>query len=156
MLHFGIGSPAEFDVIATDYSFGRRLLNTNLRYRKLEADYIKTKLDIDFRRLLYVDHHAAHAASVFYPSPFEEAAVLVVDGVGSEGNTNSLELGAGPGAATGGAATDWVSASSTQSSRGAFSALALAKKARPWAWRRSASGTDRTAGCSISTRATTA
>ena len=30
---------------------------------------------------------------MFYPSPFEEAAVLVVDGVGSEGNTNSLYVG---------------------------------------------------------------
>ncbi len=30
-----------------------------------------------------ISHHAAHAASAFYPSPFEEAAVMVVDGLGS-------------------------------------------------------------------------
>ncbi len=40
-------------------------------------------------RLLKVDHHRAHAASAFYPSPFAEAAVLVVDGVG-EWSTTSI------------------------------------------------------------------
>lgn len=93
MAEMGVESLAEFDVIATDYSFKRRLLNTNLRYRKLEADYIKTKLAIDFGKVLYVDHHAAHAASAFYASSYDAAAVLVVDGVGSEGNTNSLYVG---------------------------------------------------------------
>lgn len=33
-------------------------------------------------RILFTDHHQAHAASAFYCSPFEEAAVLTVDGVG--------------------------------------------------------------------------
>ena len=33
-------------------------------------------------RLLVTPHHMAHAASCFYPSPFEEAAILTVDGVG--------------------------------------------------------------------------
>ena len=100
MSHFGMTTMTEFDLIATDYSFRQRLQNTNLRYRKLEADYIKTKLDIDFRRMLYVDHHAAHAASAFYASSFEDAAVLVVDGVGSEGNTNSLFVGSRTGGLT--------------------------------------------------------
>lgn len=45
-------------------------------------------------RLLCVDHHAAHGASAFYPSPFEEAAVLVVDGVG-EWATTSIGHGQG-------------------------------------------------------------
>jgi len=91
--HFGITSLRDFDLVVSDYAFSRRLLNTNPLYRKLEADYIKTKLDIDYSRLLYVDHHAAHAASAFYPSGFDEAAILVVDGLGSEGNTNSLFVG---------------------------------------------------------------
>lgn len=39
--------------------------------------------------LLKLDHHRAHAASAFYPSPFERAAVLVVDGVG-EWSTTSI------------------------------------------------------------------
>ncbi|NLN60691.1 MAG: carbamoyltransferase [Deltaproteobacteria bacterium] len=33
-------------------------------------------------RLLFSEHHLSHAASAFYPSPFEEAAILTVDGVG--------------------------------------------------------------------------
>ncbi len=32
--------------------------------------------------VLFTEHHEAHAASVFYPSPFEEAAILTIDGVG--------------------------------------------------------------------------
>lgn len=35
-------------------------------------------------RMRHVEHHLAHAASVFYPSPFEEAAVLSIDGAGED------------------------------------------------------------------------
>jgi carbamoyltransferase len=45
-------------------------------------------------RLLFSEHHLSHAASAFYPSPFERAAVLTMDGVG-EWTTTSLALGAG-------------------------------------------------------------
>src|SRR4029078_7022491 len=45
-------------------------------------------------RLLITHHHMAHAASCFYPSPFEEAAILTVDGVG-EWATCSLRRGQG-------------------------------------------------------------
>lgn len=34
------------------------------------------------KRLLFPEHHLSHAASAFYPSPFEEAAILTIDGVG--------------------------------------------------------------------------
>jgi len=39
-------------------------------------------LDIPDERLLFVEHHLSHAASAFFCSPFEEAAVLTLDGVG--------------------------------------------------------------------------
>jgi carbamoyltransferase len=45
-------------------------------------------------RLLFGDHHESHAASAFYPSPFEEAAILTIDGVG-EWATSSLGIGRG-------------------------------------------------------------
>jgi carbamoyltransferase len=45
-------------------------------------------------KLLFGYHHHSHAASAFYPSPFERAAILVVDGVG-EWATCSLGLGEG-------------------------------------------------------------
>ena len=45
-------------------------------------------------RLLFSEHHLSHAASAFYPSPFESAAVLTLDGVG-EWTTTSLAIGQG-------------------------------------------------------------
>ncbi|CAA7621834.1 carbamoyltransferase [Magnetospirillum sp. UT-4] len=45
-------------------------------------------------RLLFAEHHLSHAASAFFPSPFEEAAVLTMDGVG-EWTTTSLAMGSG-------------------------------------------------------------
>ncbi len=45
-------------------------------------------------KLLFGDHHESHAASAFYPSPFEEAAILTIDGVG-EWATSSIGLGKG-------------------------------------------------------------
>ncbi len=43
-------------------------------------------------RLLFSEHHLSHAASAYYPSPFESAAVLTLDGVG-EWTTTSYSLG---------------------------------------------------------------
>jgi carbamoyltransferase len=54
--------------------FFKKLLHENLA--KIEP-YDKKKL-----RLLFPEHHLSHAASAFYPSPYQEAAVLTVDGVG--------------------------------------------------------------------------
>ncbi len=45
-------------------------------------------------RILFSEHHESHAASAFFPSPFEEAAVLTIDGVG-EWTTASLGVGRG-------------------------------------------------------------
>jgi carbamoyltransferase len=45
-------------------------------------------------RLLFTEHHLSHAASAFYPSPFERAAVLTLDGVG-EWATTSVARGDG-------------------------------------------------------------
>ena len=43
-------------------------------------------------KVLFSEHHFSHAASAFYPSPFEEAAILTIDGVG-EWCTCSLGFG---------------------------------------------------------------
>ena len=45
-------------------------------------------------RLLFSEHHLSHSASAFFPSPFESAAVLTMDGVG-EWTTTSLAIGRG-------------------------------------------------------------
>jgi len=57
------------------------------------ADEIKRELAIE-KDVLFGDHHESHAASAFYPSPFEEAAVLTIDGVG-EWTTSSVAHGNG-------------------------------------------------------------
>ena len=46
------------------------------------------------QKLLFAAHHQSHAASAFYPSPFEEAVVLTMDGVG-EWTTASVSVGRG-------------------------------------------------------------
>lgn len=46
------------------------------------------------RRIAFARHHETHAASAFYPSPFEEAAILTMDGVG-EWDTASIGVGRG-------------------------------------------------------------
>ena len=56
---------------------------------------IRAELGPEFRGdLCFADHHEAHAASAFFPSPFEEAAILTLDAVG-EWSTSSLGLGRG-------------------------------------------------------------
>ena len=54
------------------------------------------RLDKEFgaERLLFGEHHLSHAASAFYPSPFEEAIVLTLDGVG-EWATTAVTVGKG-------------------------------------------------------------
>ena len=66
--------------------FLKKLIHDELK--KIEV-YDKRKL-----KLLFPEHHLSHAASAFYPSPFEEAAILTIDGVG-EWATASLCHGVG-------------------------------------------------------------
>ena len=48
------------------------------------------KLDSNWNgRLLFSEHHLSHAASAFFPSPFEEAAILTMDGVGEWATTSA-------------------------------------------------------------------
>ena len=55
---------------------------------------IKEKVGTEYSKILFGEHHLSHAASAFYPSPFEEAAILTVDGVG-EWTTTSVGVGKG-------------------------------------------------------------
>jgi carbamoyltransferase len=56
--------------------------------------HIQKRLGIPDAKLLFSEHHLSHAASTFFCSPFEEAAILTVDGVG-EWATASLGVGRG-------------------------------------------------------------
>ena len=55
---------------------------------------VRKTLGVRPKKLLHTDHHLAHAASAYYPSPYDDAAILTVDGVG-EWATTSLARGSG-------------------------------------------------------------
>ena len=79
-------------------SFGMAI-PTWLREKLFQKSLLRSKLrevsdDFDEEKLLFSEHHLAHAASAFFPSPFTEAAVLTLDGVG-EWTTTSLAVGSG-------------------------------------------------------------
>ena len=90
-----------------------RLLETYLSYapegfasfRRAMPVWLKQKLflhralrkgigDVRRRRYVYVDHHESHAASAFFPSPFDESAILTLDGDG-EWSTGAFGVGRG-------------------------------------------------------------
>ena len=51
------------------------------------------EFDLKRKQLAFCDHHLSHAASAFYSSPFEEAAVLTIDGVGEWATTAMFDAG---------------------------------------------------------------
>jgi len=69
-----------------------------IRQKLFIKEYIQKELDFN-GTILFPEHHHSHAASAFYPSPFDEAAILTIDGVGEwatasfgKGKGNSIEL----------------------------------------------------------------
>ena len=71
-----------------------------LREKLFQKDLLRKEFkafdgDFDWKnRLLFAEHHQSHAASAFFPSPFEKAVVLTMDGVG-EWSTTSVAVGDG-------------------------------------------------------------
>ena len=70
---------------------GEKLFQKDMLRKELKA--IDENLGVK-EKLLFTEHHFSHAASAFYPSPFEDAAVLTMDGVG-EWATTSAGVGRG-------------------------------------------------------------
>ncbi|MHA1132737.1 MAG: carbamoyltransferase family protein [Alphaproteobacteria bacterium] len=70
-------------------------LREKLFQKSLLAKELK-EIDPDFdpEKLLFSEHHLSHAASAYFPSPFESAAILTLDGVG-EWTTTAAALGQG-------------------------------------------------------------
>ena len=60
----------------------------------LTKEFKKFSKKFNQNKLLFTEHHYSHAASAFYPSPFEEAVVLTLDGVG-EWATTAISIGKG-------------------------------------------------------------
>jgi carbamoyltransferase len=94
---------AKFDrLIETYIAFAPRSLRswtTALPLWLKSKLHLQREMDRAFRneyrgRYVFADHHESHAASAFFPSPFEQAAVLTLDGVG-EWSTTTLGWGQG-------------------------------------------------------------
>ena len=68
-----------------------KLFQKNLLFNKLKQHDENYKSD---ENIFFSDHHLSHAASAFFPSPFEEAVILTADGVG-EWSTTTVAVGRG-------------------------------------------------------------
>ena len=73
-----------------------KLFQKNFLFNKLKEHDQNYKSD---KNIFFSDHHLSHAASAFFPSPFEEAVILTADGVGewatttvAVGKNNNLEI----------------------------------------------------------------
>jgi carbamoyltransferase len=80
------GGLKTFPTVLSNWLGGKLDLRKTIRSElpKLSADC----------QILFTEHHQAHAASAFYPSPFDEAAILTIDGVG-EWATTTIGFGRG-------------------------------------------------------------
>src|SRR6266704_1716729 len=68
-----------------------KLFQKNMLRAELKA--VEPEFDWE-SRLLFAEHHQSHAASAFFPSPYREAVILTMDGVG-EWATTSVSVGRG-------------------------------------------------------------
>ncbi len=84
--------------VLASYPFSSRLFTKSMLVWLTDKLWVRSiisdKLKIDGDKILFVPHHISHAASAFYPSGFEKAAIMTFDGVG-EWTTTSIGLGEG-------------------------------------------------------------
>jgi carbamoyltransferase len=74
------------------YKVFREAMRTWLGDKLWIKDLIRRRLSVPASRILFSEHHLSHAASAFFCSPFDEAAILTVDGVG-EWATATMGMG---------------------------------------------------------------
>ena len=67
-------------------------LKSELRkqFKSLQKELVP-QIEPEIPEFLFSEHHQSHAAAAFYPSPFEEALVLCMDGVGEWATTSTWE-----------------------------------------------------------------
>ncbi|MFN0118942.1 MAG: carbamoyltransferase [Blastocatellia bacterium] len=76
------------------YKVFRESMITWMKDKLWVGSTLEAELNIPKEKILYSDHHLSHAASAFLCSPFDEAAIMTVDGVG-EWVTGTLGVGKG-------------------------------------------------------------
>ena len=95
MDHFDLNSFDQIDFLVTDYIRIKRWFNSGPSYNISDFDYLKRKFDVDPNKIRVIGHHLAHAASTYYTSGFDDAAILIADGNGSDLETTSYYDGEG-------------------------------------------------------------
>ncbi len=93
MEYFGIKNINKIDLLVADWIKIKRWFRSGPSYSYSMFDYLKEKFKINKNKIVQIDHHLAHAASVFYTSGFQESAVLIADGLGSDLETTTYYKG---------------------------------------------------------------
>ena len=95
MNHFNIKNINQIDFLVSDWIRVKKWLRSGPAYNYKEFDYIKEKFKFDKKKIYQISHHLAHAASTYYSSNFNSSSILIVDGNGSDVETNSYFKGTG-------------------------------------------------------------
>ena len=95
MDYFKIKSFKEIDLLVSDIIREPVWYRSGPSYNVKEFDYIKSILNFPDKKIFQINHHLAHAASVYYTSGFKNSAILIVDGNGTDLETNSFYEGRG-------------------------------------------------------------
>ena len=90
MRELKIDSYEEIDLVILDYIINKDWRLDNKEGKQKKEGFLK---NFPEEKITTINHHLAHACSVFYSSGFEEASILVIDGRGSSKETQSLFLG---------------------------------------------------------------
>ena len=90
MKELNINSYEEIDLVIMDYIINKDWKFDNKKEQEEKEGFLK---NFPEEKIFTINHHLAHAYSVFYSSKFEEASILVIDGRGSSKETQSLFLG---------------------------------------------------------------
>ncbi len=89
--HFNI-ELNDIDLLVSDWIREKKWKRSAPAYDYQMFDYIKEKLKFK-KQILQINHHLAHAASCYYTSKFNNAAILIIDHNGSDLETNSYFIG---------------------------------------------------------------
>ncbi len=93
MDHFNLKSFNEIDLMVSDIIREPVWHRSGPSYNVKEFDYLKSILKFPEEKIVQINHHLAHAASVYYTSGFKNSAILIVDGNGTDLETNSFYEG---------------------------------------------------------------
>ena len=95
MDYFNLKSFDQIDLLVSDIIREPVWHRSGPAYNVSEFDYIKSILKFPEKKIIQINHHLAHAASVYYTSGFKDSAILIVDGNGTDLETNSYFEGKG-------------------------------------------------------------